>query len=76
MATSPFSDPLTFWSRVLLRLGIVLAVLAVAPAAIDFVVFKGGAIVLATIALYTLAPLAALSLLIGAGLWVWSRFRA
>lgn len=72
---SPYSDPLTFWSRVLFRLGVVLALLAVAPLAIDFVVFKGAAIVIAIVALYTLLPLAALCLLIGAGVWIASKLQ-
>ena len=67
---TPYSDPLTFWSRMLLRLGLILALGAIAPAVADFLIFKGGIIVIAIIALNTLAPLAVLSLVVGAGLWV------
>ena len=73
--TSLFSDPLTFWSRVLIRLGLVLGALAVGPAVVDFLFFRGGAVVIATIAIYTLAPLAVLSLALGLALWVWRALR-
>ena len=66
---SPFSDPLSFWTRVLFRLGIVLALVALGPAVIDFVFFKGQAVIIATIALYSLAPLAVLCLIGAALLW-------
>ncbi|MBU1173907.1 MAG: hypothetical protein KKH72_00780 [Alphaproteobacteria bacterium] len=70
---SPFSDPLTFWSRVLLRLGVVLGLLAVAPAVVDYLVLRGAAVLLAAMALNALMPLAVLCLVGGGGLWVWSR---
>jgi hypothetical protein len=72
---SPFSDPLAFWAGALLRLGLVLALVAVAPTAIDILFLKGAAIVLATMALYMLAPLAVISLVAGAGLWVADKLR-
>ena len=72
---TPISDPLTFWMRATLRLGLVLAALAIVPAIVDFVFFKGAAIVIAIIAIYTLAPLAALSLLVGSALWLVKRLR-
>ena len=75
MVQSPFADPLTFWTRVLIRLGIVLGLLAVGPAVVDYVVFKGAAVVLATMALYTLLPLAVLCLGAGIVLWIVRVFR-
>jgi hypothetical protein len=72
---SLYSDPLTFWSRVLFRLGLVLGLLGVAPGVIDFLIFNGAAIVIAIVALYTLLPLAALSLLAAAGLWIASKLQ-
>ena len=75
MVASPFSDPLTFWSRVLIRLGLVLGLLAVGPAAIDYLVFGGAAIVLATMALYTLLPLAVISLAGGLVVWIIGRLK-
>ncbi len=72
---NPFSDPLVFWSQVLTRLGLVLAALAVAPAVIDILIFKGAAAVVAVLALYALVPLALLSLVAGGGLWVVNRFK-
>lgn len=75
MPSSPITDPLSFWSRVLVRLGLVLGLVAVAPAIIDFIFFGGAAIVIATIALYALAPLAVACLLFGIPLWVWSKLR-
>ena len=72
---TPISDPLTFWMRTTLRLGLVLTALSVLPAVIDFLFFRGGAIVAAIIALYTLAPLAVLSLLVGSTLWVFKQVR-
>ena len=73
--TNLFSDPLTFWSRVLIRLGLVLGLLAVGPAVVDYLVFGGAAIVLATMALYTLLPLAVLSLAAGILVWAIGKWR-
>ena len=73
--TSPFSDPLTFWSRVLIRLGVVLGLLAVGPAVIDYLVFGGAAVVLASMALYTLLPLAVLCLAAGIVVWIVGKLR-
>ena len=70
MKASPISDPLAFWAGALIRLGAVLAIVGVAPAAIDFLFFNGAAVVMAAIALYTLLPLAALCLFIGGVLWI------
>lgn len=75
MAVSPYTDPAAFWSRVFVRLGLVLAVLAAAPAVIDFFIFKGAAVTIAVIALFTLAPLALLSLLTGIGVWIAGKLR-
>lgn len=72
---TPVGDPLTFWMRAAWRLGLVLAALSILPAVIDYIFFKGAAIVIAIIALNTLAPLAVLTLLVGAGLWVVRKLR-
>ncbi len=72
---TPISDPLTFWMRTTFRLGLVLAALAIVPAIVDFVFFKGQAVVIAIIAIYTLAPLAVLALLVASALWLVRRLR-
>ena len=75
MATNPYSDPLAFWSGGFIRLGIVLAIVSILPLGIDYLIFNGAAIVLATMALYTLLPLAIICLLVGVGLWIVGRLR-
>ena len=72
---NPATDPLTFWTRALIRLGVVLALCALGPMTIDIFFFHGAAAVLAALALYMLAPLAVICLGVGGVLWFigWSR---
>ena len=71
----PVKDPLTYWTRVFLVLGLVLLVLAVVPAVIDFTLLNGSLVVVAIIALSALGPLAVLFVVIGAILWVIGKLR-
>lgn len=66
----PATDPLTYWTRLFLFLGALLVVLAVLPAVVDFTLLRGELIVVAIVALKTLAPLGVLFLIVGAGLWL------
>lgn len=67
--------PRELWTRAMLRLGLVLAAIAIVPVIIDLFLLRGAAALIASLCLFMVGPLAILSLAIGGMLWVWGRLR-